>query len=273
VSPRDGWLLGLPALVTHDGGATWSEDPRLNGVPVLEAVGDSIWAVRANCGRPYECVLELLVSPDRGAAWQPMSAPRSLHAGYAQPIAPGYRLQIVRVGLQDAWILAGGNEIPFSVSATHDGGMSWEEVTAPCQGSTNLLTAADATHVWFLCSNLAGAGSAEKSLYASADGGEEWRLIGDSALLAGPGIYNLPGMGYVRDFVAVSAQRAFIGHSRGVLVMTRDGGHTWTAPQLGPLGDGILQVIFVDEQHGWATERDAIWRTRDGGDTWERLEP
>jgi photosystem II stability/assembly factor-like uncharacterized protein len=271
VSLLDGWLLGPnPPLVTHDGGATWTEDAQLDGVVMIEAVDDSIWAARRHC-QDIDCDYELLNSSNRGITWQPMAAQPPLQGGRVLPPMPGYRLQVARVGPRDAWVLSGGNEIPLAIFTTDDGGISWEALTLPCEGFAYFLAAADAAHVWLLCSNVAGAGSATKFLYVSSDGGAEWHLIGDSAPLAEPGVHNLPMMGYVRDFVAVSSQRAFIGHARGILIMTRNGGSTWTAPQLGPLGDGILQVVFVDEQHGWVALQDALWRTTDGGDTWERL--
>ena len=53
------------------------------------------------------------------------------------------------------------------------------------------------------------------------------------------------------------------------LLVTRDGGRTWT-PQL--LADEeITGLQFVDRQHGWAASMTQLWGTTDGGASWEGL--
>jgi photosystem II stability/assembly factor-like uncharacterized protein len=272
VSPSDGWLIGESTLSTHDGGVTWIEDPVLKGVVVLEAVGDSIWAVQERCQATYECDHELVVSSDRGATWKPMVAQPPLHGGRVLPPMPGYRLQVTRIGLEDAWILSGGNSFPASVFVTHDGGATWQHVSVPsCTEWSYILATIHSDRLWLLCSGLPSAGGQSKELYESLDEGTEWQLITGSATLTEPGHHNLPGRGYTSSFVAISERRAFMGLSRGGLVTTQDGGQIWRTVPLQDIGDGIVQVVFVDQQHGWVATRTAIWRTTDGGDTWERI--
>jgi hypothetical protein len=52
-SPSDGWLLGERVLTTHDGGATWTEEPLLRNVQTLEVVGPT-------CGRSRAPALSLV---------------------------------------------------------------------------------------------------------------------------------------------------------------------------------------------------------------------
>ena len=54
---------------------------------------------------------------------------------------------------------------------------------------------------------------------------------------------------------------------RGVMVNSRDGGQTW---QTIKLPDLPLSADFVDQRNGWLVVRDAVYRTLDGGLTWQR---
>jgi photosystem II stability/assembly factor-like uncharacterized protein len=275
ISPQDGWLLGPPAtFATHDGGATWTEDHDLDGVVLLEAVGDSVWAARATCRAAAECEYDLLASSDDGTTWAPIPNQPLLHGGRILPPMPGYRLQILTISPGAVWLLSGGNEYPISIFATGDSGGRWRAIEVPaCTQWSSTLAAITPSDLWLLCDGLPSAGSQFKWMYASVNGGAEWSLTGDSALLVDQGFHNLPIRGYTSGFVMVSANRGFLSQQRGGLLKTEDGGHTWLGVQLEPLGDGVLQLVFVDDQHGWATDRMSIWRTTDGGDTWERLAP
>jgi photosystem II stability/assembly factor-like uncharacterized protein len=159
---------------------------------------------------------------------------------------------------------------------TDDAGLHWREIASPCGDSTNYLGVAENADLWLLCTGTVGGNGSMKWLYRSADGGSTWELTGDSVLPAHPGLRNLPWMGYVHDLLVVSPERAFLRTSAvgvSVLLMTRDGGQRWSASPPFGVGDVMRQVVFVDEQHGWVALQNAIWRTRDGGETWERLGP
>jgi photosystem II stability/assembly factor-like uncharacterized protein len=268
ISPQDGWLLGESTmLVTRDGGATWAVDDQLHDVMALEAVDESVWAIEGHCESHDQCSRVFLVSDDFGHTWQP--AP-------TQPVLPGYGARLVRAGLQDAWISTGGGELPKYLFGTHDGGTTWHELTVPCQNWNTQLAAVDASHLWFLCGSLPGGRTELKWLYASADGGTEWQLVRETGRGGLADLGNLPTVGHWVSFVATSPTRAFVGLYGDSLLVTTDGGQTWDCAVVpdGPDSElGILQVVFADEQHGWATTSTALWRTRDGGDSWERLAP
>jgi len=53
-----------------------------------------------------------------------------------------------------------------------------------------------------------------------------------------------------------------------VLLMTRNGGKTWASV---PKPDGVnfYQTHFVDANTGWAASNDAMYKTTDGGQTWQ----
>jgi photosystem II stability/assembly factor-like uncharacterized protein len=264
-SPSDGWLLGERVLVTHDGGATWTEGAPLRNVQALERVGTDVWVIQGSCAVVGPCDYQLLISSDVGRTWQ---------AATVQPEIAGYGARLVRAGPQDTWIISGGGELPRYLLATHDGGSTWQELSIPCTNSGGHVVAVDAAHLWFLCSSIPGAGSEPKWLYTSSDGGETWQLVAETSWPGFVGLSNMPMSGYAHHLAATSPERAFIGLGRGGLLLTKDGGRTWTRTEVPNVGDaGIWQVVFIDEQHGWAVVSLAIWRTQDGGDTWERLGP
>ena len=59
------------------------------------------------------------------------------------------------------------------------------------------------------------------------------------------------------------------GDMRGVILHTKDGGKSW---QEASVGDGELffdRMFFVDSKHGWLLGSNNIYRTQNGGRTWE----
>jgi photosystem II stability/assembly factor-like uncharacterized protein len=106
-----------------------------------------------------------------------------------------------------------------------------------------------------------------KWLHVSDDGGTNWRQARE------PGMFgNAPMHGTLMDLAAASDERLFITDVRGPFSMTVDAGHTWRLlfPSEFDRWPG-RRVTFVDERHGWAIATGRIWRTTDGGDTWEAL--
>jgi photosystem II stability/assembly factor-like uncharacterized protein len=58
---------------------------------------------------------------------------------------------------------------------------------------------------------------------------------------------------------------------RGLIIVSDDGGETWTQVPA-PVSSDLLTVRFVDGKHGWAGGHDGVvLATRDGGDSWEKL--
>lgn len=85
-------------------------------------------------------------------------------------------------------------------------------------------------------------------------------------LMAGPA---WAGMGDDLFSVSFADQRIGWACGRwGVVLHTRDGGHTWT-PQASGTDATLSSIQFIDERHGWAAgARGTILRTVDGGKTW-----
>lgn len=186
----------------------------------------------------------------------------------------GLELGIERTSALDAWALAGGeyeDSVPPNsrLAVTHDGGQSWRTLpNPPCAShSDNRLVALPGGLLWLMCASGPGAGSQQKTLYASTDGGEGWSLLADA--LDGPG--QIPLSGYLDKFAMTTPEQGWLGLNRGTLYGTTDAGRTWKEAVPMP-GDGSIgPFYFVDPLHGWFLTPGEFYRTTDGGKTWEQL--
>jgi photosystem II stability/assembly factor-like uncharacterized protein len=129
--------------------------------------------------------------------------------------------------------------------------------------------------LWVLCGGPGASGMQGKRLFISRDRGKSWQLVAETNF-SDKGVNNLSLAGTIMDFKVVSSQRAFIALGRSTLLGTDDGGNTWDyavkPADLYPL-EGFKHVDFVDSLHGWATTmQNIIYRTKDGGITWDKFE-
>lgn len=158
---------------------------------------------------------------------------------------------------RDAPLLAVGDAdhaylLGESVFGTADRGITWYEGRFPC--SVGSVSAYAPLKLWAVCR---ATGDASQRQARSSDGGRTWTLS------------DLPGTGAATgEIVALSDTYAWrTGANRGVLV-TRDGGRTWTGSPHVP--DHVVSMTFADERHGWLVAGNVLYRTTDGV-TWERL--
>jgi photosystem II stability/assembly factor-like uncharacterized protein len=71
--------------------------------------------------------------------------------------------------------------------------------------------------------------------------------------------------------VARSGERLLAVGERGNVLVSKDGGLSWTQAKV-PTRALLTGVYLLDSQLGWAVGHDAVvLRTRDGGSTWERV--
>jgi photosystem II stability/assembly factor-like uncharacterized protein len=95
---------------------------------------------------------------------------------------------------------------------------------------------------------------------------------GSCSATAAPGVYTAAGgPGQVPRLDAVQFVSATQGWAAGAgrVLVTRDGGRTWTSQYTGSAQ--LDQVDFTDASHGWAVGTNALLRTTDGGATWTAL--
>lgn len=234
-------------LASHDGGLTWQDSLRgLRGETPIPVA--SVLAVRNG---PEALVLGgllggVLRSADGGQTWQVLPLP--------EPAPVITCLVQVRPGQ----ILAGTADDGILVSA--DGGKTW------ARWSFGLLD----PHVYCLGVFETGADRApvfagtETGIFRSHNNGRTWREV-DFPLDAAPvlSILVAPAPG---DGCAL----LFAGTETGGLFRSKDQGITWESA-----GSFPAEISALAECAGVivAASGDALWSSRDGGDTWKHWTP
>lgn len=276
LTERDGWAFGPGLWVTHDAGATWTDQTPPAEVVDINVADGSAWQLHrpSDCqARGAPCIYTLSTSSDSGRSWREQAS---------QPPIRRSQLSMVRHGALDAWIHAFGSALASDGSldstpaggqflVTHDAGATWQERPDPCTFGwfgDALSLSVDATRLWLVCGGQPGAGSqGPKAVFTSADDGASWDTVWKTAF----------SPGYVHGIVAISADRALLGSARagGSVTETLDGGHTWSLAFQEPedRDAGVFVLPFADALHGWAVAVSAVWRTDTGGDYWERIVP
>jgi photosystem II stability/assembly factor-like uncharacterized protein len=263
----DGWAYGRGLFVTHDGGASWSDETASDRIIVdLQANAGVAWRLDRTRTCPTDqpgCVWTLQLSNDGGRSWQPASEQPPL------VVQPGRARLAVRSPTEawiNAWSDGPAGRPNGQLLVTRDAGASWQERPHPCAGGgydESFAPSLDGQQLWLVCGGQPGVGQQPKKLFVSADDGVSWLERG-----------RLVWSGYVGPLVALSAERAFWGETRGggVVFGTRDGGWTWQADVREPEnGDSLTAPLgFVDAGHGWIVSIGAVWRTTDGGESWQR---
>jgi photosystem II stability/assembly factor-like uncharacterized protein len=270
-TPRDGWAFDPGFWTTHDGGYTWTANPGLPAVAALEVASDTVWAIAATPTGAVAPAATLYVSHDSGATWQTVSHP---------PIA-GPAWQLVRAGPDAGWVLSWANygyprQGPIgTLLGTQDAGRTWQPLPDPCVGVGGVedrLAAANARELWLLCGALPGSGAAEeKALFQSTDGGGQWTLSAGWE----SGRHELPAGQLVDLAVPAPGHPWIVAMRPGSVYRPIAASQPWTPAipsDLASPGDrSVGPMQFVDAQHGWFSTAGDLFRTQDGGQTWDML--
>ncbi len=276
-STRDGWAFGPGLFSTHDGGKSWRDESPPGEIIALETSGGVAWAIARTGGEGAgeEGQDALVYWTAQLGVW---SKPTS-------PLPAADVADLLAAGEREAWLVcedAAQGLLRARIWVTRDRGETWNEpapaFSVPGEAS---LAMDDSRQLWLVSTGGPATYMQTKQVAVSADGGASWSRVAD-ALPVGldpafptPQFDNLPLTGIVSDVAAVSKDCAFIALTHGSVVGTRDGGRTWRglidARDLIVAGGGFRRVLFVDRYHGWAASgQDLIYRTDDGGLTWEQ---
>jgi len=141
--------------------------------------------------------------------------------------------------------------------------------------ATGRSFALDANNKWQFCYGGAAAGSNEKFLFRTTNGGASWTLISRTTLGSPPaeaGVGALPNGNGVSALSFVDANNGWLGLSSPGqnLFRSTDGGHNWTQVPVAGLAPGVpvLSITFSDGMRGSFSTGTGTWTTSNGGTTW-----
>ncbi len=169
------------------------------------------------------------------------------------------------------------------------GAVTWTGTSAlldPCTLRTSIsgqplsdgrVFALDANTKWQFCYGGAAAGSNEKFLFHTDDGGATWALISRTTLGSPPaeaGVGGLPNGNGVSALFFQDANKGWLGLSSPGhnLLRSTDGGHNWSevvVPDLDP-GVPVEFITFTTSLSGYFTAPAGTWTTSDGGANWTK---
>ena len=273
---RDGWAFGPGLWVTHNGGATWTQE-QTSGLRVtdLETAGDEAFALYASCtgtGSDYgsDCTsFSLYSSADSSDQWTPVPGPSanlSAPAGQA-----GSASLVLTSGV--GFLLAPSGEVLTGPLT----GAAWTVANpaAPCNPGpagpagqpTTALLAADPAQLTLVCTSAApGTDTQLKSVYQSVNGGTQWSAAGTP-----------PATGIATSLSAQTGGGLLLATDAGIFRSVNNGS-TWQLAQASPTGAvagqaGFSYVGMTSFQNGVALPADPslheVFTTDDGGNTWQ----
>ncbi|HUI28564.1 MAG TPA: YCF48-related protein, partial [Candidatus Kryptonia bacterium] len=220
---------GGAILRSTDAGLTWqtvASDSNADLVDVSVVSATEVWAVGERT---------VLHSTDGGWSWSHGAATVVL-------------LGVAFVDPNHGWVVGDKGLI----SATTDGGRTWQAQVSGTAQPLRALAFADQNHGWAV--------GDKGTVIHTTDGGANW----------------LPQMSGTELFVHhvrfVDEQQGWAVAGAGVTTVlhTIDAGTTWSP--LSGTPSGVVALSFIDPQHGWAAGlAGGLYQTDDAGMSWQRL--
>ena len=245
MAERDGALYLLTSnelLVSTDEGKTWNS---LGARPK----GRAITLVITDTAMYLVLQTEVFRSEDIGNQWTPIG--KDLRADNV-PEAGDLNFRIWDALAIDNILFVGTRHGLFRFT---DG---WEKLPVPTShGIKSLATAGDRLYVGTIASPPDGPHAA---VFYSTDLGDFWIDIT-------PNTREYPVKIITTVEVVPAGDTLMLKGSSGVL-LSNDGGETWTDPNPGPHTSGAFPVVALDENNFYGTYSGGIRRSTDGGTTW-----
>jgi photosystem II stability/assembly factor-like uncharacterized protein len=275
-----GWLIGSIGsscgvdlcpnviMVSSDGGKSWDRASTAGGQLVdLAAVSpDNVWALDTHCTKNETCQAIVDWSASSGQLWD----------NHLPPIT-GSAFSLVRAGPATAWVMATapGGAHAVQVAATSDAGASWQVHPTPCVGPDYRSSFTSSRAGWLACRETEGQQAGTLPVYQTVDGGQSWQLTGGGSLPAtteGPvtptahpgGESSGAGVG---GFVALDATHFLLALGDGNVLRSDDGARIWKTVL--SAGEPLSDLVFAGPHDGWLLAATKVWRTTDGGITWQ----
>jgi photosystem II stability/assembly factor-like uncharacterized protein len=262
--------------MTTDAGRTWTTVWRPDAPVVqLTALG-TVDAVAVTCASAdADCTLWR--SADGGATWKTVgTTPAAL--SFSDP-RHGWRL----VPMAPPPGTPTGGPGAAAIERTSDGGQTWQAASAvPCGPGGPIalgptaIAAESATSAWLLCTGEGATIMEDKALAVTTDGGVTWQVRAATIGSDPSGdVGQIPSTGYPSGLAIAPDGTAWMGGSRMLPLVSRDGGRTWTDMPLGEIDvSEVTAGAPLDARNGFALLRDPnrpatlLEATADGGTTW-----
>ena len=272
VSQKQGFGVGLPIdptaiLATSDGGATWSvvshSAQQVEAMSFLSPSQGYLLAVDPQT--PSDGAL--LYTQDGGESWQQTA---TVPMPNGQVMGPYFRFFDARQGIVET-----ENYPDVVLEATQDGGQTWTEISSQPTGKGSYQQFAFTSPAeGFMLTTVPGPSATVPStvtLAATSDGGKTFQTVhtwqGQSQ---GAGVYFLDAR---TGWIALE-QNPYGANPSTAVLATQDGGATWTTSQLPaalPTIGQNLMLQFPTAESGWLLGNGAIYRSSDGGGTWQQM--
>jgi photosystem II stability/assembly factor-like uncharacterized protein len=268
VSPEIAWASGTKGAVlkTIDGGSTWRStgpagvaDLDFRGVKALD---ESIVYLLSSGPGPQSRIYK---TTDGGDRWA-LLYPNTDRDGYWDAIAFWDSTHGI--------VLGDPVNGRFTILTTSDG-TTWQSQKGPVAekdegafaASGTCLFTRGAREAWF-----ATGGPGGGRVFHTSDGGVTWSVSKTPARHDSPnaGIFSL-AFSDARHGVAVGGDYSKPGEAPGNVVITEDGGKTWTAPASAPSGYRSAVTNLADADLWLAVGTSGSDVSRDGGKTWKKL--
>lgn len=299
VSPTDGWEYGLPFRHTTDGGVSWTDvTPKGVGQSFSEYYLDAAhaWVIDWSGAGPVQFTTYL--TADGARTWQPGS-PTSISVDSGALGVGDHQFKFVDP--DHGWLLVSKRDrmsngvlvysdnlyrtsdggLHWAIAAVHNAPPTWNPGKFYCYEWCGPMAFASASTGWLLTASDPN----KPTLLVTHDAGVTWgqqTLSLKSATIGCPCSQG-PGPFLVFDDLHVVFQLYSRASRRIALVVTSDGGVTWT---LRALPAGQMKAGFYDFNDGWLIDQTALsttsftspalplplYRTADGGITWTRVQ-
>jgi len=162
------------------------------------------------------------------------------------------------------WAANGSNA---SIYKTTDSGVTWTLQLA--EQTTELPGNFYFRNVEFLNEDIGFVGTLQGKFLKTVDGGATWSIVNNFATTP-PAICGLDcvGTSTVYGCGAYFSENAYI-------IKSTDSGATWEYIDMGAYAEGLVELLFIDENTGYASGKGAnggtILKTIDGGATWTEI--
>ncbi len=253
---------------TSDGGQSWQSSVVTSGdgnliiaqITFVSAQDGWILFNQGGIGGAERAVV--MRTADGGKTWKELSSvlPSSTDAPPPGKLPfGGTKTGITFLNTSTGWI-TGSNTVPHLswLFVTHDGGSTWNQLQLSLPSNVPLASLSLLPPEFF--STTQGilpveVGQAMTIIYQTHNGGVTWEPTVPLSI----GLATVDYLDELHGWVTDGTN----------LLMTNDGGHTWTKQPANSAFSHVTRLNFVSSTHGWAVvSGDLLLQSMDGGRTW-----